>query len=200
MTLSKKKVTFLAKLPIFSGANKSPPMKTSRNALHDALVRLSDGDRSAFSVLVEGLWPIILLMAQRGLQHDQDAEDLAQEVFLKVCSRITDFDRSRDGLSWVFGIASYEILTQRKRLQRRRERPEVWLEGFSSSPLQEENVIRQGLLDALSVALGELSEPERVALGVSSGISEVQGTTLRKRKQRALERLKDVWRRLYGRP
>src|SRR6266498_130885 len=92
-----------------------------RKIIHDAMVRLSDGDRTAFDVLLDGLWPVILSFAQRGVGRDADAEDVAQEVFFRICSRIADFDRTRDGLSWAFGIASHEILTQRRRLQRRRE-------------------------------------------------------------------------------
>ena len=52
-----------------------------------------------------------------------DAEDVAQEVFLRICSRIADFDRARDGLSLAFGIAAFEVKTQRRRRTRRRELP-----------------------------------------------------------------------------
>jgi RNA polymerase sigma-70 factor (ECF subfamily) len=70
-----------------------------RKAIHDALVRLSDGDRTAFDVLLDQLWPVILSFARRGVGPGADAEDIAQEVFFRICSRITDFDRTRDGLS-----------------------------------------------------------------------------------------------------
>src|SRR5215475_10928006 len=92
-----------------------------RKAIHDAMVRLSDGNRSAFDVLLDELWPVIVSFIERGVGPSADAEDVAQEVFYRVCSRIADFDPSRDGLSWAFGIASYEIMTHRKRAQRRRE-------------------------------------------------------------------------------
>ena len=94
---------------------------TRRKVIHHAMVRLSDGDRTAFDVLLDELWPVLLSFAERGVGRGGDAEDVAQEVFYKICSRIADFDRSRDGLSWAFGIASYEIMTHRRRLQRRRE-------------------------------------------------------------------------------
>src|SRR5690349_17015375 len=94
---------------------------TRRKAIHDAMVRLSDGDRSAFDLLLDELWPVILSFAERGVGRGADAEDTAQEVFFKICSRIADFDRSRDGLSWAFAIASYEVMTCRRRQKRRRE-------------------------------------------------------------------------------
>lgn len=78
-----------------------------RTAIHDAMVRLSDGDRAAFPVLLDQLWPVILSFVRRGVGQEADAEDIAQEVFFRICSRITDFDHSRDGLSWAFGIALF---------------------------------------------------------------------------------------------
>src|SRR6187455_916075 len=92
-----------------------------RKAIHDAMVRLSDGDRSQVRELLDALWPVLLAFVRRGVAQGQDAEDVAQETFLRICSRISDFDRSRDGLSWAFGIAKYEILTHRRRLRRRSE-------------------------------------------------------------------------------
>ena len=69
-----------------------------RKTIHDAMVRLSDGDRGAFDVLLDDLWPVILSFARRGVGEGADAEDVAQEVFFRICARISDFDRGRDGL------------------------------------------------------------------------------------------------------
>src|SRR5262249_33887765 len=88
-----------------------------RRIIHDALVRLSDGDRTAVDSLLEELWPVIRAFAERGLGHAAEAEDVAQEVFLRICSRISDFDRERDGVSWAFGIAAYQVLTHRRRIE-----------------------------------------------------------------------------------
>ena len=42
---------------------------TRRKAIHDAMVRLSDGDRTAFEVLVDELWPVILCAAATHAKH-----------------------------------------------------------------------------------------------------------------------------------
>jgi RNA polymerase sigma-70 factor (ECF subfamily) len=174
-----------------------------RKSIHDAMVRLSDGDRAAFPVLMEQLWPLLLAFAQRGLQHEQDAEDVAQEVFLRICSRISDFDRERDGLSWAFGIAAHEIMTQRRRRQRRREElgaAEVPLLP-DPAPSQEDAIIKHDLAAALSLVVGRISEEDRTSLGIGpAGPMAALDTTLRKRRQRALERLRAVWRKVYGQP
>lgn len=174
-----------------------------RNAIHIAMVRLSNGDRSAFDTLVNELWPVILAFARRGFDNVADAEDIAQETFFKICSRLSDFDPSRDGLSWAFGIASYEILTQRRRRQRRRE-------VAASGPLarevdpaasQEDTLLERERVQALERAVSTLDSEDLRVLGLGSETPLlVAGATLRKRKQRALDRLRGVWRTFYDEP
>jgi RNA polymerase sigma factor (sigma-70 family) len=173
-----------------------------RKTIHEAMVRFADGDRSAIEVLMAELWPVLLDFARRGLTSDQDAEDVAQEVFVRICSRITEFDRARDGLSWAFGIAGYEVMSQRRRQRRRREVTDLPLEPYPDPGDSGEAALAQRqLLAALEQALGELTDDDRLMLGsAGGGAAGVPAATHRKRKQRALERLRDVWRGLYGRP
>lgn len=153
--------------------------------------------------LVSELWPVLLDFARRSLPRE-DAEDVAQEVFVRICSRIADFDPSRDGLSWAFGIASYEILSHRKKVVRRRESfDDTLLEGRADARMsQEDDLIREQLASALTQVIGHISDDDRaqLGLGVAQEAPDVSGATLRKRRQRALERLRIVWRRLYGEP
>lgn len=173
-----------------------------RKIIHDAIVRLADGDRSAFDTLVDELWPVVLAFAERGVGHGADAEDIAQEVFYKICARIADFDRARDGVSWAFGIAHYEILTHRQRVQRRRE--VVDDASVSSAPdamaSQEELLLSRELALALDRVVGALTEEDRVSLGLDARASDATGPTLRKRRQRALDRLREIWRHIHGDP
>jgi RNA polymerase sigma-70 factor, ECF subfamily len=173
-----------------------------RKAIHEAIVRLSDGDRSAMPGLVQHLWPVVLDFARRGLRHDQDAEDVAQEAFVRICSRISEFDRNRDGLSWAFGIASYEVMTLRRRWQRRRETFEPGALEAEPDPQasQEDLLIRAELEDALTQVLSHLSVEDRTHLGLLPGPTGAASATLRKRRQRALDRLRTIWRRVHGEP
>jgi RNA polymerase sigma-70 factor, ECF subfamily len=174
-----------------------------RKSIHEAMVRLSDGDRAAFDVLLDDLWPVILSFAQRGVGSVADAEDIAQEVFYKICARIAAFDRQRDGLSWAFGIASYEIMTHRRRAQRRREVYDEtsFATSIDSAATPEAQLLARELEAAFAEAVGTLSEEDRLYLGlVGLGPAGAVGATVRKRKQRALERLRTLWRSIYGEP
>ena len=175
-----------------------------RKALHVAISRLADGDRSAMKELVHTLWPVLLDFARRSVRQEQDAEDIAQEVFYRICSRAAEFDRDRDGLSWAFGIASYEILSHRRKQQRLHRTLQPF--DFATVPdpgcSQEEQTIRVQLKSALATVLGEISVSEQALLGLNGGgpLANVSALALRKRRQRALDRVRTVWRRLYGEP
>lgn len=173
-----------------------------RAAIHDAMVRLSDGDREPFAVLVDELWPVILSFVERGVGRGADAEDVAQEVFLKICARTADLDRKRDGLSCAFGIASYEIMTNRRRRQRRREVYDESLvaalpDGTSS---HDELLLAGEETLALAHLLEELSTEDRTSVGLDGAPPTMADPTRRKRKQRALDRLRRMWRQVHGEP
>ncbi|HEX2872528.1 MAG TPA: RNA polymerase sigma factor [Polyangiaceae bacterium] len=171
--------------------------QVERKTIHEAMVRLADGDRSAVRALLDQLWPVLVLFVRRGVGHEQDAEDVAQEAFLRICSRIADFDQTRDGLSWAFGIAKYEVMTQRQRRRRHREAAAAAELALlqDPNPTQEAALLDRDLLRALEHALGTLTPEDRQLFASSA---QAHSATVRKRRQRALERLRSIWRRLYG--
>jgi RNA polymerase sigma-70 factor (ECF subfamily) len=174
-----------------------------RTRIHAAICALADGDRSALPLLMQDLWPVLLRFSERAVRNTADAEDIAQEVFVRIAARISDFDSSRDGLSWAFAIAAFEIRTLLKRRQRRRE---VSAEGElalladfgGSSP--ELQVLDEELNRVLQEVATSLSPQERQALGINDSTDGVaiSAPALRKRRQRALAKLKSVWKALHG--
>jgi RNA polymerase sigma-70 factor, ECF subfamily len=171
-----------------------------RKAIQQAMLRLADGDRTAMPGLVEQLWPVLLSYAERGLRDPQTAEDVAQEVLFRISSRISELDCTRDPLSWAFGIATFEIMTQRKRRQRRRETPlgEAVTESAEAQSV-EDAVMQAEVYAALTEALGQLSPDDVAHLGLLEPAPARPATpAMRKRRQRALDRLRNIWRNIYG--
>jgi RNA polymerase sigma-70 factor, ECF subfamily len=172
-----------------------------RKAIQGAILRLADGDRTAMPDLVEQLWPVLLSYAERGLRDAQAAEDVAQEVLFRISSRISELDRTRDPLSWAFGIATFEIMTQRKRRQRRRETlvGDAMPDSPAAAQSVEDAVIQAEVQAALSEALGQLSPDDVEQLGLNGPTRLGPATpAMRKRRQRALDRLRTIWRNIYG--
>ena len=86
-----------------------------RMALNRNLAALADGERAAFDPVYRTLWPLLVRFIA-GISGDRAiAEDMAQQAMLKIFSRVSTFDASRDGLSWSMTIAFNEYQSYRRR-------------------------------------------------------------------------------------
>lgn len=183
----------------------------SEDTLDAAMRRLAEGDRAAFATVFEALWAPMQRFCAAFLGNEADAADAAQEALQKIFERAATYDHARPAMPWAMAIAGWECRTLARRRQRRRE---VTAEGegegdgvgramaHDAGPAAE--VAQRRLVAAALTALGQLSELDRQALvetfwdEAGSAAPQVVGATLRKRRERALRRLRETWRRLYG--
>jgi RNA polymerase sigma-70 factor (ECF subfamily) len=164
----------------------------------DALMaRLADGDRAVFEHVFHLLWPPIHRLCISLLKNEADALDAAQEAMHKVFQRASDYDKARPAMPWAIAIAGWECRTIARKRTRRGETEQV---PDQPSEHPEEDFVRRNLTDAALTALGELSEADRETLIATfwDEMASVSGATLRKRRERALDRLRKTFRRLYG--
>lgn len=163
------------------------------------LARLSEGDRSAFSDAFRLLWSPILRLCKGMLQNEADAEDAAQEAMQKIFARSVEYDASRPALPWALALAHWECLTVRQKRRRRREDGEPSPNQLATADAEQLHVEHDLVADAMS-ALETLSDVDRETLMAAfwEQTTSVSGPTLRKRRERALGRLRAAFRRLYG--
>ena len=166
--------------------------------LDSLLYRLADGERAVFAEVFRTLWPKVLRLCQSLLKNDADAADAAQQALEQVLTRCHEYDRSRPALPWALGIAAWECRTLLRKRTRRRELP-AELAPEPASELTAE-LERRELMRAGVAALGELSDDDQEALVATywEEAASVSGATLRKRRERALSRLRETFKRLYG--
>ncbi|MEY4723320.1 MAG: polymerase sigma factor SigW [Candidatus Parcubacteria bacterium] len=81
-------------------------------------LRVQAGDQEAFGILVQRYGQKILRYARKFLFGYQDAEDMAQEVFIKAFVNIRSFDATRKFSSWLYRIAHNEFVDAIKRKKR----------------------------------------------------------------------------------
>ncbi len=175
-------------------------MSDNRDPSLDLLIaRLADGDRSAFTPVFKFLWTPTLRLCSSILKHEADAADAAQQAMERILERASDYDRKRPALPWALAIAAWECRTTLRKRSRRKEvaadaAPEPSTDN-SEGGLEQDRLIA-GVLEAM----GELSGADREALIATfwDQAASVSGPTLRKRRERALKRLRDSFRRLYG--
>ena len=178
----------------------SDEMTGPPETLDSLVARLADGERSVFASVFAQLWPPTLRFCKGLLKNETDASDAAQQAMMKILERASDYDRRRPALPWALAIASWECRTLLRNRSRRRDSSETAAPESQHSETQDDAYIRQEMMGAAVSAMGTLSEIDRETLAATfwESAASVAGATLRKRRERALERLKSAFRRLYG--
>ena len=97
---------------------------SSEERLLDGLRR---GDESAFEILIQDYEHPVFSLVSRLVDDSADAEDVVQEVFLKVFRKVTSFRGESSLRTWIYRIAVNEARNQRRWLTRHK-RKEVTLE------------------------------------------------------------------------
>lgn len=134
-----------------------------------AIERARSGDSRAFSTLVEAYQAPIFNLCYRIMGNPHDAEEAAQEAFLRAYSRLDSYDPARPLKTWLFSIAHHYCID---RLRRRRL---VWLSlddepaldsvaWCSPAPTPEETTIRREREWDIQALLNALSPHDRSAL------------------------------------
>jgi RNA polymerase sigma factor (sigma-70 family) len=160
------------------------------------MTRLAEGDRDAFAPVFSALHPLLRRFAARSLP-EVEADDAAQEALVRVFFRATEFDPTRDALSWALGIAAYEIKSSRRRRGRRREDSADATGREDPAPSPEDQAIAANLdavLDAALSALGPADEATLRAYAHGRRPEGIAPATFRKRVERGLQRLRALWR------
>jgi len=148
-------------------------------AIHDPHVQLmlsfQAGDESAFAALVDHYKARVVAIAYRFLQNQEEAEDAAQEVFLRVYRARKTYRFGPRFSSWIFTIVNRVCLNK---LRHCRRHPTISLGSLvvsedSSSERQLEDQQAENAINHLvqtekqqmvQQAVLELSEQERMAV------------------------------------
>lgn len=101
--------------------------------------RAQQGDRAAFGSLVEPWRKPLFGYIYRMVTLRQDAEDLLQDVFIRVLEDIRSYRGEARFKSWLFGIATHACLDHLR--QRKRWRVEAQLIGEREATANPENIV-----------------------------------------------------------
>src|SRR5690349_13989928 len=108
---------------------KPPTAAASASASAEELaVRARDGCRASFDELVIRYRPRLVAFVARRLADPGDAEDVAQETFLRAYDRLAQYDPSRPFATWLFTIGknvavNHAIARGRRDARDRNSRP-----------------------------------------------------------------------------
>lgn len=131
----------------------------------DLLNLVRRGDPAGATGLFEKYSEPLLRFSDRMLSNRAEAEEITQEVFLKMITRVEQYDGRAAVSSWLFAIAANAC---RDRLRRTRRAVVVPLDAVAEAPSKTEpvdhRVHERERRQAVRQALAKLSDEQREAL------------------------------------
>ncbi len=131
------------------------------------LERVRRGDTDGAAELFDRYAPALLRFADRLLSDRSTAEEVTQEVFVKVISRAHQYDGRAEVASWLFAIAANACRDRRRRDRRATVVPLDAVAEPADAPKGEGvlgRMVEREKRDAVRQALALLSEEQREAL------------------------------------
>jgi len=154
------------------GQESGPPGRTPEDAEDIRLMGLaSGGDMAAFEQLVERHQRLVIGTVGRMLGTNSDAEDIAQQVFVRVWKNLKRYEPRAKFTTWLLKITRNLVFNE---LRRRSRHPAVPLQSETDEeerPLKDEHAVAPdaSLLDhelqeAVDAAIAQLPETQRMAV------------------------------------
>lgn len=128
------------------------------------ICRISDGDEEAMKVLVHRYWPLVFRTSLRIVCDRHEAEDISQEVFIRVWKSAGRFDRNGSITAWIYRITcnrATDILRKKKIFPSyKKKQDETSRADSETSP--EERLIASEEWKIFTEASGMLSPKQRI--------------------------------------
>lgn len=176
------------------------------------------GDNSAFEMLMEKHMGIIYNIALRMAANQDDAEDMTQEIMIKIFRSLSSFKGNSKFSTWIYRVAVNTCLDELKKKKNKKhlsldaeisgDDGEGQLEIKDDSPSPEKLAEQNELRDMVAAAVKLLSDEHRAVIvlrdirGMSySEIAEILGCsdgTVKSRISRARAQLKMILEKEYN--
>jgi RNA polymerase sigma-70 factor (ECF subfamily) len=135
----------------------------------DWLIKTKNGQRQAFNNIVQKYQQSIYNFCYRMLGNAYEAEDAAQEIFLRAYTRLDSYNSEYNFSTWLFSIASHYCIDQLRK--RRRicwiswDSMEFWHIAPNEKSFQpEETLIEAETTREVHALLNSLSPDQRAAI------------------------------------
>lgn len=149
-----------------------PPGRTTEDAEDIRLMGLaSAGDMAAFEQLVERHQRMVVGTVGRMLGTNSDAEDIAQQVFVRVWKNLKRYEPRAKFTTWLLKITRNLVFNELRRRSRHPATPLQSEMDDEERPLKDEHAVgpdasllQNELQEAVDAAIGQLPETQRMAV------------------------------------
>ncbi|MEZ5811148.1 MAG: RNA polymerase sigma factor [Rhizobiaceae bacterium] len=142
------------------------------------VARAAAGDRTAFAVLVERHYDFVFRVAFRWCGDRADAEDVAQEVCVRLTRALTNFKGESRFTTWLYALTINAARDLMRREKRAANRAEAWGEHNALFGEMAEDDADEERASAVWRLVGELSDKQRdaVLLVYGEGLSHADAS------------------------
>ncbi len=144
-------------------------MKKDYSKINDIVLRMKNGDKKAFEEMYKLTSSKAYFIAFQITQREQDAEDIVQDSYLTVLSKIDTLEKTEGFMGWF-----NRIVANTSKDYMRKKKPGFFADGNEDSVgnrleaddefLPEANIDRDELRDAVMEAIEELSAEKRTCV------------------------------------
>ncbi|MGD9078919.1 MAG: RNA polymerase sigma-70 factor [Desulfobacterales bacterium] len=131
----------------------------------ECMLKVKEGDRVAFEILMRKYYPRILNFVYRFLGNRQLSEDLTQDVFLKVYKNARRYRPRSKFQTWLFTIAKNSCLNELRRNRRQ-------MASLEESITPDERVQKKEISDPHADPAGDFLQKEKKVL-IQAAINEL---------------------------
>ena len=145
----------------------NPKPEASQAGLAELVAQARNGNHDAWAEIYTEFAPGIFRFCRRAMPSREDAEDATSEVFLKVRSKLDQYDASRPFNAWLYRVAANHCWDL---LRRRRVRQDLETGDVETMPLEHpdpgqlEQLIAEKSREEVRKALEQLPSRTRMAL------------------------------------
>ena len=138
----------------------------------ELMLRVKEGDGASFGVLLEKHRSAVVHFLYRMVQNQAVAEELSQEVFLRVYRSRSTYEPTAKFTTWLFRIATHLALNALRDGKNERQQQHLDDENSElptrqvsdSKPSVEQRIVYQERLDEVRRAVATLPEKQRAAV------------------------------------
>ncbi len=147
-------------------ASSAPP---SSESIDELIERCLAGDERAWDRIVTQHWRRVFNVAYKFVGRHDMAEDLAQEIFLKIFKALGTFDRRANFQTWLVSVSRNLCIDHYRSVRKERELVDRSIDAEDASPISREPdpldaLERNDRRILLHRALGQLPETLRTAV------------------------------------
>jgi RNA polymerase sigma-70 factor (ECF subfamily) len=142
---------------------------SSGDAIETLIQRCLDGDQAAWELIVRQYRRKVFNVAYKFVGRHDQAEDLTQDIFLKLFKSLNTFDRRANFQTWLISVSRNLCIDHYRSVRKERETIDHHVDANELSPVSREPSPMAGLehrdrVTLLRQALAELPETLRTAV------------------------------------